>query len=84
MENHVRKGIFLDIKPPTLRYIWDIRSLMEGHKAPIKIFPYSTSRYIKVHGMVPHGESELLPNDFIYGNRPNVGDIKSFGSWVYI
>ena len=34
--------------------------------------------------MVPHGESELSPDEKKSGNRPNVGDIKSFGCQVYI
>ena len=40
------------------------RSLMEGHKDPLKIWTYDFSHYIKVHGMVLHGESELSSHDF--------------------
>ena len=34
--------------------------------------------------MVPHGESELSPDEQISGNIPNFGDLKSFGCQVYI
>ena len=42
------------------RYIvYSVRSLMEGHQIPLKLYPYDLSHHIKFHGMVPHGESGL-------------------------
>ena len=32
------------------------RSLVQGHQVPLKIWPYYLSHYIKVRGMVLHGE----------------------------
>ena len=34
--------------------------------------------------MVPHGESELSPDEKISVNRPGVGALKTFGCQVYI
>ena len=51
---------------------------MEGNKVPLKRWPYFLSHYIKFHGMVPHGESELSTDEQISVNRPNVGALKSF------
>ena len=58
--------------------------LLEGHQVPLKIWPYVLSHYIKLHGMVPHSETELSPDDFFSGSRPNVGDINRFGCQAYI
>ena len=33
------------------------RTLMEGNQVTLKLWTYSLSHYIKVHGMVPHGKS---------------------------
>ena len=47
------------------RYIGEaVFSIMEGCQVPIKLFPYALSHYIKVHDVVPHGESELSPDEF--------------------
>ena len=67
------------------RYIVEAVSyLVEGHQVPLKPWPYALSHYIKVCGMVPHGESELSPDEQISVNRPGVGALKTFGCQVYI
>ena len=57
---------------------------MQGHQVTLKLCPYAFSHYIKVNGMVPHGESELSPDEQFSGNMPNVGDLKIFGCRFYI
>ena len=57
---------------------------MEGNQFPLKLWKYSLSHYITVHGMVPHVESGLSPYEQIYENIPNAGSLKSFGCQVYI
>ena len=49
---------------------------MEGHQVPSKIWTYTLSHYIKLRGMVPHGELELSPDELVYRNRPNDGSLK--------
>ena len=57
---------------------------MEGNQFPLKLWKYSLSHYITVHGMVPYVESGLSPYEQIYENIPNAGSLKSFGCQVYI
>ena len=57
---------------------------MEGHQVPPKIWTYTLSHYIKLRGMVPHGELELSPDELVYRNRPNDGSLKIFSCRVYI
>ena len=45
------------------RYILEkVRSLIEGNNVPLKLWTYALSHYLKVHGMVPHGKTELSPD----------------------
>ena len=46
---------------------------------PLKICTYALSQFIKLNCMVPHGDSEISPNEYILGKRKDVSDIRVLG-----
>ena len=48
---------------PHIYIVESFRSLIKIHQVSLKFWTYALSHYIKFHGMFPHGESELLPDE---------------------
>ena len=63
---------YLDVGPHR-NTLEAVGCLMVGHPVPLKLWQYSPIHYIKVNGMVPHGESDLSPDEQLSGKDLMLG-----------